>query len=169
MKHVQSSCERLGHGPIVALLGPHAVNYGQFHRFALLAELPVAGWIHFFAPTWRKVLNCAKLTAPILWRIDIMRKLSSLFTAVLISASLAAIAGPTHKTAKSAKVADLWVCPMTGETVAKGHEAGTPVVVAGKRVHFCCGGCPSAFAKLSPADQKTKVAAAAKKVHTAKG
>jgi len=64
---------------------------------------------------------------------------------------------------KLAGVKDLWRCPITGEKVEKGHEAGTPVVVANYRVHFCCGGCPESFAKLSATDKKTKVLALAKK------
>jgi hypothetical protein len=43
---------------------------------------------------------------------------------------------------KVAGVKDLWRCPMTGEVVQKGHEAGSPVVVGDYRVLFCCGGCP---------------------------
>jgi hypothetical protein len=96
-----------------------------------------------------------------------MRTILSALAIVAVLGS-AAVAGPQKNDKKATKVVDLWVCPMTGEAVTKGHEAGKPVVVAGKRVHFCCAGCPDAFAKLSPADQKTKVAEAAKKAKPAK-
>ncbi len=64
---------------------------------------------------------------------------------------------------KVAGITDLWRCPITGEAVTKGHEAGTPVVVGSYRVHFCCGGCPESFAKLSASDKKSKVLALAEK------
>ena len=63
---------------------------------------------------------------------------------------------------KVAGVTDLWRCPITGEAVAKGHGVGTPVVVGNHRVHFCCGGCPETFAKLSETEKLAKVAALAK-------
>lgn len=94
--------------------------------------------------------------------------ISALAVVAIMGATVAAGAQTPAKTKKAAKVTDLWVCPMTGEAVTKGHEAGKPVVVGSTRVHFCCGGCPSAFAKLSPAQQKAKVAEAAKKAKTQK-
>lgn len=66
-------------------------------------------------------------------------------------------------------VKDLWRCPITGEAVQKGHEAGSPVVFAGYRVHFCCGGCPDSFAKLSEAEKNAKVASTAKLDSAKKG
>ena len=64
---------------------------------------------------------------------------------------------------KVAGIMDLWRCPITGEAVTKGHEAGTPVVVGNYRVHFCCAGCPASFAKLSETEKQAKVTALAKK------
>lgn len=97
-----------------------------------------------------------------------MKQYIAIFAAVSLMTSAVAFAAPPKakkptKATKIAKVTDVWVCPMTLEASSKAHEAGTPAVVDGKRVHFCCGGCPDAFAKLSPAEKKSKVAAAVKK------
>lgn len=98
-----------------------------------------------------------------------MKKIIAAIAVLAVLTSTAALAGPPAKGKKSAKpaksaakVVDLYFCPITGEKVM-GKGAGTPVVVDGKRVHFCCGGCPETFAKLSAADKKAKVAAAVKK------
>ena len=95
-----------------------------------------------------------------------MKKFIAAIAVLSVFTTTAALAGPPakgKKATKATKVADVWVCPMTLSPVIKGKEAGTPVVVDGKRVHFCCGGCPDEFAKLSAADKKAKVAAAVKK------
>lgn len=71
--------------------------------------------------------------------------------------------GATETAPKVAGITDLWRCPITGEAVSKEHETGTPVVVGNYRVHFCCGGCPETFAKLSETEKQAKVTAVAKK------
>lgn len=69
---------------------------------------------------------------------------------------------PVVKTA--AKVTDVWTCPITGEKIADHKtEAGKPEVVGAYRVHFCCGGCDTSFAKLSDKDKKAKTESALKK------
>lgn len=62
---------------------------------------------------------------------------------------------------EEAKLTEVKVCPMTLKAV-DGEGAGNTTVGTYK-VYFCCGGCPGAFAKLSKADQETKIAAAVKK------
>ncbi len=88
--------------------------------------------------------------------------MSKYFTAIavtMLSLTAAAWAAPA-KTKSSAKVVDVKVCPMTNAPM-HGKGAGSRVV-GNYRVHFCCGGCPEAFNKLSKAEQKKKVAAAVK-------
>ena len=76
-------------------------------------------------------------------------------------ASVAAIAGPGKKPAKAI---DVWTCPIQSNPSPKDSKA---VVYKNKsgtyNVHFCCGGCPEEFAKLSPKDKDAKIAAAIKK------
>src|SRR5947209_5343598 len=92
-----------------------------------------------------------------------MKKSFALFAAVGILASVSALAGPPKKGDKVAKVTDVWTCPITGEAI-KDHKADDKGAVVGKyRVHFCCGGCPESFAKLSAKDKNAKVAEAVKK------
>lgn len=99
-----------------------------------------------------------------------MKKLIALCTILSVLGSSAVLADPpakkktdAKKSAKVAKVTDLWVCPIQNEVI-KDHKAttGKAVVVANRRIHFCCGGCPETFAKLSDKDKKAKVAAAEK-------
>jgi len=61
------------------------------------------------------------------------------------------------------RLVDVWTCPITGEKIADHKDTGNAVVVGAYRAHFCCAGCPASFAKLSEADKKIKVAAAATK------
>lgn len=87
-----------------------------------------------------------------------MKKSIALFAAIGILSSVAVLADPPKK------VTDVWTCPMTMETI-KDHKTATKqvAVVGNYRVHFCCGGCPDTFAKLSKKDQLAKAQAAAKK------
>jgi len=64
-------------------------------------------------------------------------------------------------TAKPVKLIDLKYCPMTLESVEGGPK--DTAIVDNYRVHFCCDGCPSAFAKLSLAEKREKVAEILKK------
>ncbi len=62
------------------------------------------------------------------------------------------------------KLIEVWTCPIQGEKIADHKtEAGKPEVVGNYRVHFCCGGCDTTFAKLSAKDKKAKAEAAYKK------
>ncbi len=96
-----------------------------------------------------------------------MKKSFVLFSALSIFAASAVLAGPpkSGKAVKpTTKVVDVWTCPITGEKITNHKtQAGKPVVVGSYRAHFCCGGCPSAFAKLTEKDKKAKVEVAAKK------
>ena len=98
-----------------------------------------------------------------------MKKITAVFSAIALVASIAAIAGP-GKDKKAAKTVDVWTCPMMGGPV-KDHAA-KGVAYKGKtgayNVHFCCGGCPDEFAKLSPKDKEAKIAEALKKDAAAK-
>ena len=60
------------------------------------------------------------------------------------------------------KLVDLWHCPMTGEAIADKKGVGTPAVVGNYRVHFCCPGCDTSFAKLGVSQKKAKVLLAAR-------
>ena len=63
---------------------------------------------------------------------------------------------------KTVALTDLWKCPISGGEVKDKEAAKSEAVVVGKyRVHFCCPGCPSQFAKLSDAEKKDKIAAIA--------
>jgi hypothetical protein len=97
-----------------------------------------------------------------------MKKLTALFSAVALVASVAAIAGPGK--AKTVKATDVWTCPIQ-QAAVKDHSA-KGVTYKNKKgtynVHFCCGGCPEEFAKLSPKDKDAKIAAALKKDAEAK-
>ncbi|HZO88298.1 MAG TPA: hypothetical protein VFB38_08155 [Chthonomonadaceae bacterium] len=100
-----------------------------------------------------------------------MKKLIALFAAVSILGSAAALAAPpakgkkpakpAKKITKTAKITDVWVCPMTGEAVT--DHSGKGVLVGDKRVHFCCPSCEPSFNKLTAKEKKAKVAEAAKK------
>lgn len=73
-------------------------------------------------------------------------------------------AAPVHKAAvKKTKIIDVWTCPITMGKVDPKMQAGKPQVVGDFRVHFCCPGCPSEFAKLSPKEKLAKAEAAYKK------
>lgn len=107
-----------------------------------------------------------------------MKTTFALFAALSV-VSVAALAAPPTDTKKPAakkpatktvaKITDVWTCPMTGEKIADHKtEAGKPEVVGNYRVHFCCGGCDTTFAKLSDKDKKDKAEAAAKKDVVAK-
>ena len=87
-----------------------------------------------------------------------MKKSIALFTVVGLFSSLAALAGPGKS-----KVVDVWTCPIAMSAVPGNHvDDGKGVVVGKYRVHFCCGGCPEEFAKLSAKDKLAKATAAAK-------
>ncbi len=98
-----------------------------------------------------------------------MKKITALFSALALIASVASIAGP-GKDKKPAKTIDVWTCPIAGKAVTDHTAKG--VAFKGKtanyNVHFCCGGCPEEFAKLSPKDKEAKIAAALKKEAPAK-
>ena len=66
--------------------------------------------------------------------------------------------------AKTKTITDVWTCPVQGEKIADHKtEAGKPQVVGNYRVHFCCAGCDSNFAKLSAKEKLAKAEAAYKK------
>jgi hypothetical protein len=93
-----------------------------------------------------------------------MKKSVSLFAVIGAFASLTALAGA--QTPAKTKLVDVWTCPINMTSVPGKHvDDGKTVkgVVVGKyRVHFCCGGCPEEFAKLSAKDKLAKATAAAK-------
>jgi len=93
-----------------------------------------------------------------------MKKLAALFATLGVLSTVVALADPPKPAKPTAKVADVWTCPITGEAI-KDHKASDKgVLVANKyRVHFCCGGCPETFAKLSDKDKLAKAEAAYKK------
>ena len=101
-----------------------------------------------------------------------MKHTIALFAALSLVSATAAFAAPKDAkkpdakkpAVKTAKVTDVWTCPMTGEKIANHKsESGTPQVVGNYKVHFCCAGCPESFAKLSAKDKQAKAEAAAKK------
>lgn len=74
------------------------------------------------------------------------------------------VAEATPEAPAEEAVKDVWVCPISGQEVRDREGARANAVVVGNyRVHFCCDGCPSAFAKLSEAEKLEKAEAAAKK------
>jgi hypothetical protein len=90
-----------------------------------------------------------------------MKKSVALFAVIGVFASLTALAGPP--TDPKAKVVDVWTCPVAMQPVPGKHvDDGKGVVVGKYRVHFCCGGCPEEFAKLSAKDKLAKATLAAK-------
>ena len=93
-----------------------------------------------------------------------MKKITAIFSALALVASVAAIAGP-GKDKKVAKTTEVWTCPIQGAAV-KDHAA-KGVAYKNKsgsyNVHFCCAGCPEEFAKLSPKEKDAKIVAALKK------
>jgi hypothetical protein len=107
-----------------------------------------------------------------------MKKIVMLCAALSVMSAAVALASPQTTTGKkgvkkvTTKVTDVWTCPMTGEKTTASTQAGTPVLVGGKyRVHFCCGGCPESFNKLTDAQKLQKAQIAAKKdsAKTSKG
>ena len=85
-----------------------------------------------------------------------MKKLIAFSAAALVLCGLAStsvLAGPPKKADK--KVVEVWHCPMTGEVVKNKDAKGTKF--ENYDVHFCCGGCPESFAKLSKKDKEAKV------------
>jgi hypothetical protein len=102
-----------------------------------------------------------------------MKHTTVLFAALSLLSASVALAGPpkdAKKTdakkpaVKTAKLTDVWTCPVTGETIANHKtENGTPAVVGNYKVHFCCAGCDGTFAKLSDKDKQAKAEAAHKK------
>jgi hypothetical protein len=90
-----------------------------------------------------------------------MKKSVALFAVVGLFSSLSALAAPP-----TTKVVDVWTCPIELTSVPGKHvddgKTVKGVVVGNYRVHFCCGGCPEAFAKLSAKEKLAKAAAAAK-------
>jgi hypothetical protein len=91
-----------------------------------------------------------------------MKNITALFSAIALVASVAAIAGPGKE---KAKTIDVWTCPIQQEAVKDHTSKGVAYKNAkgSYNVHFCCGGCPETFAKLSAKDKDAKVAAALKK------
>ncbi len=90
-----------------------------------------------------------------------LRKTVALSVAALFVAG-AAFAAP-DKGKKKDKVTHVTTCPMTGKD-AKESTQTKEVTLDGKKymVHFCCGGCPEGFDKLSASEQKAKIKAALK-------
>ncbi len=87
-----------------------------------------------------------------------MKKSVALFAVIGLFSSLTALAGPAPT-----KVTDVWTCPIAMQPVPGKHvDDGKGVVVGKYRVHFCCGGCPEEFAKLSAKEKLAKATAAAK-------
>lgn len=104
--------------------------------------------------------------------IRAMKKLIALCTVLSLVGSAAVLAAPPTKGKKPAKkhatkIVDLWTCPITGEAI-KDHKGVGSATVGNKRVHFCCGSCAPAFAKLSAKEKQAKVNAIAKKEAGAK-
>jgi len=91
-----------------------------------------------------------------------MKRMTAVFSAIALVASVAAIAGPGKK---PAKVTEVWTCPIQGAPVSDHKAKG--VTYTNKTgtydVHFCCACCPEEFAKLSAKDKDAKIAAALKK------
>ena len=63
------------------------------------------------------------------------------------------------KAGKTTKASTM-VCPMSHEDAAP--SAKQSMKLGGETVAFCCSGCKSDFAKLSPAQKKARVASAKK-------
>lgn len=107
---------------------------------------------------------------------EFVMKKTALFSTLLAALSVSvAVAAPPAKKAPAKKpapkkpaIVDVWTCPITGDKVDPKMQAGKPVVVGHYRVHFCCAGCPSQFAKLTPKEQLAKAEAAYKKDHEVK-
>lgn len=92
-----------------------------------------------------------------------MKPSVALFSAAAILCGVPALAGPPKP--QKTKLVDVWTCPIQQAPANKKLAA----VVYGKyRVHFCCGGCPEMFSKLSDKDKQAKIAAALKKDKSAK-
>ena len=108
-----------------------------------------------------------------------MKHTTVLFAAIsLFSASVALAGSPRDgknadakkPAVKTAKLTDVWTCPVTGEKIADHKtENGKPAVVGSYKVHFCCAGCDGTFAKLSAKDKQAKAEAAHKKDLAATG
>src|SRR5260370_32305214 len=92
-----------------------------------------------------------------------MKKSVVIFSAIALLSSVVAFAGPPKEGGKNAKgakppvkIVDVWTCPVKGGVVTDHKDKG--VLVANKyRAHFCCGGCPEEFAKLSQKDKLAKL------------
>lgn len=101
-------------------------------------------------------------------------KKSILFLSALsvLTCSIALAGPPTKKPAgkaatKTAKIVDVWTCPIEGGPVKDKKDKG--VLVANKyRAHFCCAGCPEKFAKLSDKEKLAAVEKANKSTATHK-
>jgi hypothetical protein len=99
-----------------------------------------------------------------------MKNIAALFATLGVLSAAVAFADPpkTNQPSKPAKPApklvDTWHCPIAGEAIANHKNPEKGVVVANKyRVHFCCGGCPEEFSKLSDKEKLAKAEAAYKK------
>jgi hypothetical protein len=90
-----------------------------------------------------------------------MKKITGLFVMASLLVSAAAFAGPPAKKTKTAKLQEVWTCPIMGSKVT--DKKSKTAVVGNYKVHFCCAGCPEQFAKLSAKEKKAKAAEAAKK------
>lgn len=141
-------------------------NPGARHSYSAQAYTCVFGR----GCSWRIVLVRANSLTRFVGDITDMKKLTALFSAVALVASVAAIAGPGKDKKPVAKATDVWTCPIQGAAV-KDHSA-KGVTYKNKtgtyNVHFCCAGCPETFAKLSAKDKDAKIAAALKKDASAK-
>lgn len=97
----------------------------------------------------------------------ITRSLFPAITALVICPSVLLASPQSKKTdtkKPTAKLINVWTCPIQLEKISDHKsEAGKPEVVGNYRVHFCCAGCDTDFAKLSAKDKKAKAEAAYKK------
>jgi len=97
-----------------------------------------------------------------------MKQKLAFCAALALMSGITALAGPTN--GKTGPI-DVWTCPMTGAPLPDHHVDARGVLYSkyksvpfGKyRLHFCCGNCPKAFAKLSEKAKQAKVASALKK------
>ena len=87
----------------------------------------------------------------------------ALIAAVMMATSVVALAGPPKgkKPAKKAAMVEVMTCPVMGSKVK--DKGGKTMTVGNYRVHFCCAGCDTSFAKMSKADQLAKAKDAASK------
>ncbi|RYZ90485.1 MAG: hypothetical protein EOP06_07880 [Proteobacteria bacterium] len=72
------------------------------------------------------------------------------------------------KTAAKPKLVTLHYCPTSGEKLGSMGESVGGTTYKNYKISFCCGGCPEAFAKLSPKEKDAKIAEIVKKQNAEK-